>query len=130
MTDTQGKKLGKVIKLTIAREQGETPGTYRVYVAACNEKNYVLDKEASADGVLTIKRKPYLLGDANGDGAVTISDVTAIQRHLAELELLDVAHLHAADVNQDGHLNISDATLIQLYLAENLEGSPIGTRIG
>lgn len=73
---------------------------------------------------------PYILGDANGDGAVTISDVTAIQRHLAELELLDVAHLHAADVNQDGHLNISDATLIQMYLAENLNDSPIGTLIG
>ena len=27
----------------------------------------------------------YLRGDADGDGVVTISDVTAIQRHLADL---------------------------------------------
>ena len=30
----------------------------------------------------------YLRGDANGDGFVTVYDVTALQRHLANLELL------------------------------------------
>jgi len=126
VTDTQGKKLGKAIKLTIAREQGETPGTYRVYVAACNEKNYVLDKEASADGVLTIKRKPYLLGDANGDGAVTIKDVTAIQRYLAEEADID---LQAADVDGSGTVDIADATALQLFLSERAVAYPIGDTI-
>ena len=40
----------------------------------------------------------YIRGDADGDGHVDIRDVTAIQRHLAELE-----HLNSA---------------IQMYLAE------------
>ena len=57
-------------------------------------------------------------GDANGDGIVNISDVTAIQRHLAELEYLNGDRLKAADVNGGG-LDISDATEIQMYLAEN-----------
>ena len=44
----------------------------------------------------------YLRGDADGDGVVTISDVTAIQRHLADLEHLSSANLQAADVDGNG----------------------------
>lgn len=59
----------------------------------------------------------YLRGDANGDGFVTIYDVTALQRHLANLELLSENNLTAADIDVNG-LDISDATNIQRYLAE------------
>lgn len=59
----------------------------------------------------------YLRGDADGDGVVTISDVTAIQRHLADLEHLSSANLQAADVDGNG-LDITDATKIQRFLAE------------
>ena len=59
----------------------------------------------------------YLRGDANGDGFVTIYDVTALQRHLAKLELLSENNLTAADIDGNG-LNITDATNIQRYLAE------------
>lgn len=72
---------------------------------------------------------PYVLGDANGDGAVTIRDVTAIQRHLAELQMIDAARFPAADVNQDGFLDISDAMLLQMYLAEYFDDSPIGKQV-
>lgn len=59
----------------------------------------------------------YLRGDANGDGFVTINDVTALQRHLANLELLSENNLTAADIDGNG-LDITDATNIQRYLAE------------
>ena len=72
---------------------------------------------------------PYILGDANGDGYVTIGDVTAIQHHLAELETLDAAHLLAADVNQNGVTDITDATHLQMFLAEYFTESLIGTLI-
>lgn len=59
----------------------------------------------------------YLRGDANGDGIVSISDITAIQKHLADLEPLSGADLQAAEV--DGNvLDITDATEIQRFLAE------------
>ena len=58
----------------------------------------------------------YIRGDADGDGHVDIRDVTAIQRHLAELEHLNSDRLKAADVTGEG-LDISDATAIQMYLA-------------
>ncbi len=58
----------------------------------------------------------YLRGDADGDGEVTITDATAIQRTLAEIPTASFFE-KAADVDGDG-LNITDATSIQRYLAE------------
>ena len=58
----------------------------------------------------------YVRGDADGDGEVTITDATAIQRRLVELPTPSFDE-RAADVDSDG-LNITDATWIQRYLAE------------
>lgn len=60
----------------------------------------------------------YVKGDADGNDYVSISDVTAIQRHIAEFETLDELRLLAADVTLDGVVDINDATYIQRYLAE------------
>ncbi len=59
-----------------------------------------------------------LLGDVNGDGKVSISDASLLQKYLAEMVDLDSKALEAADVNGDGKVSISDAGLIQKYLAE------------
>lgn len=61
-------------------------------------------------------QKGYLIGDANDDGYVTIVDVTAIQRMLAQFPTVDFNE-QAADINGNG-LDIDDATAIQRYLAE------------
>ena len=58
------------------------------------------------------------IGDSNLDGIINIRDVTAIQRHIAELELFSDEHLVVADTNGDGEINVSDATHLQMYLAE------------
>jgi hypothetical protein len=54
-----------------------------------------------------------LLGDADGDGVITVFDATCIQRYL--VGLVDEINLAAADVSGDG-IDISDATYIQRYL--------------
>ena len=59
-----------------------------------------------------------LYGDANLDGSVTISDVTEIQRYLAELADFSDKQLLLADTNGDGLVDITDATHLQKYLAE------------
>ena len=64
------------------------------------------------------EKESYLLGDVNLDGRVDISDVTAMQRHFAEIELLDDQALSVADVNGDGAFTIDDATHLQRFLAE------------
>lgn len=80
-------------------------GTYAYQYAKDNNIPYVL-----LDGVK--------LGDANGDGHVTINDVTAIQRHLVQLETLEGIHLKAAHIRMQDELNITDATELQRFLAE------------
>ena len=58
------------------------------------------------------------VGDANMDGTVSISDVTAIQRYIAEMhELSDIGFMNA-DANGDGKVDIADATHWQMHLAE------------
>ena len=67
-----------------------------------------------------------MLGDADGDGVVNINDVTAIQRHVAEFEVLEDLQAKAADVNGDNSVSIEDATFVQQYLAEYEIDVPIG----
>ena len=69
------------------------------------------------------------LGDVNGDDIISIYDVTQIQRHLAEYELLQGIYDHVADVNGDGFIDINDATDLQKYLAEYEMEYAIGTPV-
>lgn len=62
--------------------------------------------------------KSYGIGDTNLDGNVNVRDVTAIQRHLVELEKFNEEQLALADANGDGKVDINDATHLQKYLAE------------
>ena len=66
------------------------------------------------------------LGDTDADSYISISDVTAIQKHLAELDKLEGIYLYASNVNGDDSVEISDATAIQLFLAEYSVPYPIG----
>lgn len=70
-----------------------------------------------------------LLGDANGDGYVNVNDVTAIQRHAAELEPLEGICFHAADIDGDGDVSVDDATELQRYLAEYAVDYPVGEKL-
>lgn len=70
------------------------------------------------DYVSLTEKTSYQIGDTNLDGIISISDVTAIQRHLTELEVFTDEQLTLADTNGDGEIDISDATHLQKYLAE------------
>lgn len=57
----------------------------------------------------------YILGDANSDGVVTISDVTAVQMVLVDISLPEFNE-KAGDIDGNG-LDINDADNIQRYVA-------------
>ena len=59
----------------------------------------------------------YIIGDADGNKTVNISDVTAVQKYLADVAVPENFDSFAADADQNNVINIDDATLIQLYLA-------------
>ena len=68
-----------------------------------------------------------ILGDADGNGIVNISDTTVIQRYLTSFSVLySKETLMNADVDGNGVLTILDATLIQRHLAKIDTPYPIG----
>ncbi|MBQ3284540.1 MAG: hypothetical protein IJH40_02750 [Ruminococcus sp.] len=68
---------------------------------------YISDKPAD----------PYILGDVDGDGVVTVIDVSWIQRELADMSVTKTYNDAAGDVDGSGTVDIIDATYIQRYLA-------------
>lgn len=58
-----------------------------------------------------------LIGDADNDGQVTITDATYVQRYLAKLATANI-NLKAADADEDDDIAIVDATYIQRWLAK------------
>ncbi len=62
----------------------------------------------------------YLLGDVNGDDAVTIADVTALTNYvLMNGDWFDQYQFEAADVNMDGNINVKDVTrLINMVITQ------------
>lgn len=56
-----------------------------------------------------------LVGDANGNGVVTIADSTAILQYVGNPSTYEISNLRAADVNFDGIVDSKDAELIQMY---------------
>lgn len=57
----------------------------------------------------------YKSGDVDGDGELTIKDVTLIQKYLADVSGLEGTQLAAADTDANGVINIQDCTEIQMY---------------
>ena len=68
-----------------------------------------------------------VIGDADGDGEVTIQDVTEIQHCLSYMNanVTDLTLMNA-DVDGNGEIEITDITLIQRYLAGMEIPYPIG----
>lgn len=69
--------------------------------------------------VVTIipQESEYMIGDANMDGKITVTDATLIQKFCVGLATPeDETARKLADVNGDGTVSIADATLIQKYL--------------
>ena len=60
-----------------------------------------------------------LLGDADGSGEIEITDVSLIQRAIADMEVfVSQEILMRGDVDRSGELEITDATVIQRRLAD------------
>lgn len=76
--------------------------------------------------VLHTSAENTMIGDVDGDRAVTIMDATAIQRGLAGLRVSVDAFDPVGDADADGEITIADATLIQRYEAKMISALPYG----
>jgi len=65
---------------------------------------------------VSLPEREYILGDANGDGKITLKDAVIIQRYIAGGWGVEIDE-KIADVNKDDKVNLKDAVLIQRYVA-------------
>ncbi len=103
---------GEAVEVEVAPENIKDIGTYHVVAAPTG--NGALSGEAWAAFTVDTRQ----VGDVDGDGKITISDVTMIQRYVAEFITLTDVEMLAADTDGDGIVDIKDATHLQMYLAE------------
>lgn len=65
-------------------------------------------------GAAVVIEKPYILGDVNGDGSVTVNDIVKITQYvLGTSHEIDTA---AADVNVDGSVTVTDIVYVTYYI--------------
>lgn len=57
-----------------------------------------------------------VVGDASGDGSVSVLDYTQLRLHMLGLKLLSGANWQAADVGENGTLSIADYTQMRLAI--------------
>ena len=86
-----------------------------------NNENAVQSQVDKAVETLTKQvAQARLVGDVNGDGAVSTADSAALLQYTAEVCELDETAKASADVNGDGAADTKDAVLVLQYAAEKL----------
>lgn len=102
------------------------PGSKNV-TSLTNWKNYIgdpMDKPVTdiamnENDVITFKfmgGSPLLMGDADGDGMVTMNDANIVVNHYLD-NSIEIPNPKAADVNGDGIISMSDANaIVNIYL--------------
>lgn len=117
----------------------EQQGSYDVIQADGihpSEKGHALIADVILDVINELEQKGlvtppalyyYLLGDSDGNGRISISDATVIQKVVAGILTYngDIATL-CLDATEDGAVNIKDATAIQKHLASLPANKNIG----
>ncbi len=72
-----------------------------------------------------VENAPYRsnLGDLNGDGIISLTDVSKINLHIIGVEKIDPLYLENADINGDGEITLTDLSVLrQVYMGnDNIE---------
>lgn len=79
-------------------------------------KGSIAEEYANEVGFDFVAIEEEIIGDVDGNGAISVSDATLIQKYLADLTEFTAEQIKIADVNGDGVVNVHDATAIQLLL--------------
>ena len=120
-----GNNLGKLLTYELSVSEG----SWRVFVTAVYNNETMLTGYQDIEIVNSDPIIHSILGDADGDGQVTILDATIIQRYLVSYTVKNPERVvKCGDISDDG-LDIIDATLIQRYLASYSVNYPIGEEI-
>ena len=78
-------------------------------------KQWITERIAWMDQQLGYEPEHYIRGDVNGDGTVSVSDITCLIDYLLTDNATQI-HLDAADCNNDNSISIVDITFLIDYL--------------
>ena len=112
------KKLRRVIIPASVTKIYNNAFDYSDNVTIYGTENSSAQSFAEDYGIPFVSIIPGILGDANNDELVDVRDITCIQRHIAEFELITNKRTYLADFDCDGEVTVANATLLQMYLAE------------
>ena len=89
----------------------------KTYILAC--RMYSSDTIGNFNTVLNFEPDDTaLIGDVDGNGEVSITDATEIQKYLVQYVSLNEEQLKVSDTNGDGKVDIKDVTQIQKYIVQ------------
>lgn len=102
---------GRVLNILLTTDSGASSGFYTGYI-----KNQIFSSSSSTaiegvDKPFSITIEDYIPGDVNGDGSVTVVDVTAAVSLVLGGDNANFIR-EAADMNSDGTINVVDITSI------------------
>ncbi len=98
------QKLVTAENFTVSELDSSSPGTKTVQIIW---EGYVTSFDVHV----------YAVGDANGDGKISVADATAIQKYIASIIEFSDIQKTAGEVTGDNRITVSDATKIQKYIA-------------
>ena len=108
-----------VVTVPIAKKDATADadkGTYAVYMGG--------DQGVVYEGSFRLGGSDRLLGDANGNGKVQVTDALAVANHVAGNKILTDEDLIAGDANDNGKVQVTDALAIANFLAGNKANVP------
>lgn len=112
------KNSGKGYSGYVKTENGITEFSTRAIVENGEVVGYslnILDEEIIINGQCAT------LGDVDGNGDISIMDVTLVQQHIAQEITLSGVALESADTDKNFSITVMDATRIQLYIAKAID---------
>ena len=92
-------------------------GTYTLTVAKANHVTRTYEITV-ADTAITQDVEIHLIGDVNGNGSVTITDVNRVYAHVKQTKLLTDYELLCADVNGAGGVTITDVNRMYAHVKQ------------
>ena len=97
--------------ITVKVADDATEGDYTISLRNTLFTTNGFDEIAGPDVTSIVHVNPYLMGDANGSGTVTVTDVVVTSQYVLELNPQPFI-FEAADVNSDNNITVTDVTRI------------------
>ncbi len=98
------------VVLRVKAQTGYT-NDYTINVNAAQNCTLYINKGNANTSGSTVKK-----GDINGDGKISVSDMSTVRLHLLGKYTLKDDALNAADINGDGKISVSDMSTVRLHL--------------